>query len=188
MFMKLTTIFIVEVNDFLTLVHHLQNYLKFWSIKFSHLENNFFFNANIHICELHNATNYIRSNLFTYHQWINYFFIWYLKHLMEKLVVDYNVFPLDIRLDMPIFVLNPCSKEFLKEWNFQISLLNLEKSFITNCLGPSKFHMSSNNLLHDLFNFLYIYNPTIFLWCGKLCHRLLILLRRHLLQPTMDNQ
>jgi hypothetical protein len=133
-----------------------------WSIKFSHLENSLFFNVNIHICEFHNATNYIWSNWFAYRQWINYFLIWYLKHLVDKLMVNDNVFPLDICLDMPISVLNPCSKKLFKEWNFQISPLNLEKSFIANCLGPSKFHGSSSNLLHDLFNFLYIYNPTIF--------------------------
>jgi hypothetical protein len=84
---------------------------------------------------------------------------------MEKLMVDDNVFPfpLNIHLDMPILVLNPCSKKFLKEWNSQINPLNLEKSFIANYIGPSKFHRSSSNLLHDLFNFLYIYIPTIFL-------------------------
>jgi hypothetical protein len=78
-------------------------------------------------------------------------------------MVTDNVFPLDIPLDMPIFVLNPCSKKFLKEWNSQISPLNLEKSFIANCLGPSKFHEFNSNLLRDLFNFLYICSPTIFL-------------------------
>jgi hypothetical protein len=80
------------------------------------------------------------------------------------------------------------SKKILKEWNSQINPLYLEKSFIANCFGPSKFHGSSSNLLHDLLNFFYIYNPTIFLWCGKLYHWLLILPRHHLLRPMTDKK
>jgi hypothetical protein len=115
-------------------------------------------------------STYISTNskhYFACCRWINFSPIWHLKHLMEKLLLNEFFFIFNIQLNTFIFMLSPCSKKIFKEWNSQISPSNLKESFATNNLGPSKFHMSNNNPLQDVLDFLHIHG-LVYLWCGKL--------------------
>jgi hypothetical protein len=139
--------FIIEVSDLVMLIHHLQKCKK------TLIDKNL---ASLWqpIVQCQHTRLQTQNNYFDCCRWINFSLIWHLKHLMEKLLLNENVLSSTYNWIHSFWCWVHVQK-IVKEWNSQISPSNLEESFTTNNLGPSKFHKSNNNPLQDFLDFLH---------------------------------